>query len=363
MEESQYAVATVPHTAEFDAIVERFLCVNHSTLLLPSMIAMTTTNTAKLYLPQSSGAVTLLAALSNTNKPLANMFLQLKVALDVATALRMAHARGVAHGNIRPEHVLVTSFRFDNVRFDGSTPDNATLLGCWPGLFAASQKAGTPYFAAPETTADSAPTFESDVYSLGMLLYALISGMLPFSDLRKEEYENVRDMEAKIRAGARPTLATQALSLLPGDVHRLLNDCWAALPEKRPTVREVVRRLYNVIAGYTEPALPLPSSLPRIMQLLETGRPRGSSACSEMTGASLDHAARPAPPSTAPPPPLPEHPAPPQPPTAAAPAIPTRFEKPQNTLVLSVTSPSGGSIKIRISRANATVEHVKKLAC
>jgi tRNA A-37 threonylcarbamoyl transferase component Bud32 len=98
-----------------------------------------------------------------------------KIIADVAAALDHAHAQGIVHRDVKPANVLVdrhghaylTDFGIAKV-IEGT----AELTG--------SGVLGTPAYMAPEQTLGKPITTQADVYSLGVMLYEIIVGRLPF---------------------------------------------------------------------------------------------------------------------------------------------------------------------------------------
>ncbi len=94
---------------------------------------------------------------------------------DVARGLQHAHARGVVHGDVKPENVLV----------DGATgrallSDFGSATGGDPEYQERAILAGTPAYMSPEQIAGETVDARSDVYSLGLLGWELLTGLQPF---------------------------------------------------------------------------------------------------------------------------------------------------------------------------------------
>ena len=98
------------------------------------------------------------------------------LATGISDGLGYAHSQGIVHHDIKPQNVLMTP--------DG-TP-KITDFGIARGemlntMTATGAMMGTPYYMSPEQANGERGDPRSDVYSLGCLLYQLLSGEVPFS--------------------------------------------------------------------------------------------------------------------------------------------------------------------------------------
>lgn len=100
------------------------------------------------------------------------------IALCTAVALDYAHGHGVLHRDIKPENLLFTSDRGQLKVGDFGIA--RVLSGGRTMATAAGDVLGTPAYMAPEQATGSAVTPATDVYALGVTVYEMLSGSLPF---------------------------------------------------------------------------------------------------------------------------------------------------------------------------------------
>ena len=104
------------------------------------------------------------------------------VMLQLADALHTIHEQGIVHGDIKPCNIFFHSVRSGVRRRWGIKVLDfglAQVVGAPIDRFMSI--AGTPEYMAPERLAGAAPTPAGDIYSLGVMMYQLLTGQLPFS--------------------------------------------------------------------------------------------------------------------------------------------------------------------------------------
>jgi serine/threonine protein kinase/Tfp pilus assembly protein PilF len=118
-----------------------------------------------------------------------NVALALDIAGQTAAALAAAQREKIVHRDIKPTNIML-SFEQDNsvrvkvidfglARAESVSPSDPSLSA--PGTFA-----GTPVFASPEQCAGSEVDIRSDIYSLGVTLWNMFTGKVPFSGTTAE---------------------------------------------------------------------------------------------------------------------------------------------------------------------------------
>ena len=106
---------------------------------------------------------------------------RVRLFLDACAAVQYAHAQLVVHRDLKPDNVLVDGtgavhlldFGIAGLLEGDADDDSATLVG--------TRRALTPEYAAPEQFGGGAVGVSADVYALGMILYRLIAGVLPYT--------------------------------------------------------------------------------------------------------------------------------------------------------------------------------------
>jgi hypothetical protein len=157
-----------------------------------------------------------------------------EIAAQVLDALAHAHRAGIVHRDVKPSNILLEDreeiairlLDFGLAQFDGA--DTLTAVGDVPGTLA---------YIAPERLAGDEATPESDVWSVGVLLWEALAERHPFWGLPLQEVADA------IQAGA-PPLATERKHL-PRRLIAAVDSALAADPEARPRASALAADLRN----------------------------------------------------------------------------------------------------------------------
>ena len=177
---------------------------------------------------------------------------RLGLMLDVARAVRFAHRNLIIHRDLKPSNVLVAEGGKVRLLDFGVAkmlePDPAGTK-----LTQVAQRPVTPAFASPEMLRGEPVDVTTDVYSIGVLLFELLTGKLPLS------YDGLSLTEIYDRAARRnPPPASSINPRLHGDVDAIVAKALARLPEER---YESVESLANDIRNYLD-GLPIEAKAP-----------------------------------------------------------------------------------------------------
>lgn len=161
----------------------------------------------------------------------------LNIAAQVAKALEHASQQGIIHRDIKPQNLMLTA--------DG------TVKVCDFGIARAmalpsltqSGFVGSPYYTSPEQAMGEQVDVRSDIYSLGVVMYQLLSGKLPFD--AKSPWSIVSQHIA-----SKPPSLRLSHTDLPEAVEHLVNKAMAKRPEDRfQTPAELIRAIEDVLKG------------------------------------------------------------------------------------------------------------------
>jgi tetratricopeptide (TPR) repeat protein/predicted Ser/Thr protein kinase len=156
------------------------------------------------------------------------------IMLQCAEGLRAAHEAGVVHRDLKPDNIMLRS--------DGKVSLMDFGLARLKDELAASSFSGTPRYVSPEQVHALTQDQRSDIYSLGLVFYELISGEHPFPDPSSQGIRRRVETEAP-RLAARDPRVPQKLS-------NIVARCMAIHAEDRCTAAELVAELSTYLHPY-----------------------------------------------------------------------------------------------------------------
>jgi serine/threonine-protein kinase len=107
----------------------------------------------------------------------------LNLAIQICDGIGLAHRAGWVHADIKPQNILVnqdelvkvTDFGIAQALTNAQVGEKVSVV--W----------GSPHYFAPEQARGERPTTSSDVYSLGIVLFEMLTGRLPYSGANQQE--------------------------------------------------------------------------------------------------------------------------------------------------------------------------------
>jgi serine/threonine protein kinase len=182
-----------------------------------------------------------------------------EVARQICAGLAAAHERGVIHRDLKPANVMLDGAGKIRITDFGLASIASSIKG-------ADARAGTPAYMAPEQLAGREVTSRSDIYSLGLILYEILTGKRAFEAATLPELMKQRE------SGAITNPSTLVRDLDPL-IERVILRCLENEPDKRP-----------VTALQVAAALPGGDPLAAALAAGETPSPQMVAAAGETAG-------------------------------------------------------------------------------
>jgi serine/threonine protein kinase len=171
---------------------------------------------------------------------------------QVASALGRAHQMGVIHRDLKPENVIVVGppekagTREEAIKL---TDFGIAKIVDAPRLTFNEQTFGTPGYIAPEYVEGAPADARSDLYALGIVLYEMMTGCLPY-DARTQAEKLVKPLSSP------PIPPRQRVAGLPTELESLVLRLLARRPEDRPAdAFVVVDALNDVLRRYASSSI------------------------------------------------------------------------------------------------------------
>ncbi len=168
----------------------------------------------------------------------------LDLGIQICEGLEAAHRVGVVHRDVKPQNVFVDERGRARV-MDFGISRLATLTGLTRG----SQSVGTPHYMSPEQARGAKDIdHRTDIYSVGVLLYELATGRLPF--------DGKTPVEVALRHLQDPPPEPRKINpRLPSSLERVILTCLSKEPERRyasaAELASELSRMRDALAGET----------------------------------------------------------------------------------------------------------------
>jgi len=173
----------------------------------------------------------------------------LRIGEDILRGLTYAHAKGVIHRDIKPANILLSSDGQAKIAdFGIARPAGSTLTQVGSML-------GTPNYMSPEQVKCADVTARSDLFSVGVVMYEMLTGVKPFS---------APDVSGILRNVVEkdPPLASEANPEVPENVAKVVARLLPKSPDDRfQTALEALREV-QTLRGTTPTPTPPPEMMP-----------------------------------------------------------------------------------------------------
>ena len=166
----------------------------------------------------------------------------LGIARQIALALGAAHEAGIVHRDLKPENVMLVEGAADpdfvKVLDFGIAKIHMPEQEAQPALTRMGTIFGTPEYMSPEQALGQNADARTDLYSLGIIIYEMLTGRTPFADkeLVAVLTRQMTDLPPPLPSDVDPSIVTLVTSLL------------AKRPSERPqTAQEVITRIESLL--------------------------------------------------------------------------------------------------------------------
>ncbi len=176
-----------------------------------------------------------------------------KIARQMALGLAAAHAAGIVHRDLKPDNVMLVRRGSDNDFVKILDFGIAKVTHAATRLTRTGSVFGTPHYMSPEQAAGLSVDSRGDIYALGIILYEMACGKVPFDS---DNYMGILTQHMYKAAPPPRTLVVPPNAVSPG-LEAIILKCLTKKPEGRyATAEELIADLDLLAAGSTPAAVP-----------------------------------------------------------------------------------------------------------
>jgi serine/threonine-protein kinase len=176
-----------------------------------------------------------------------------RIVRDISAGLHAAHELEIIHRDLKPENVMICTAENGEeyaVVMDFGLAKDREAARFLEKLTATGIVLGTPEFMSPEQLRGKPLDRRTDVYSLALLTYEMLTGKLPFSGANQQDL-----LLARLRSHPTPIRETRPDLNLPAEVERVMTKGLERLPDERySTALEFAEALERAANGEEERA-------------------------------------------------------------------------------------------------------------
>ena len=175
--------------------------------------------------------------LDNTNRQI--------ILLGVANGISFLHKQDIAHRDLKPENILLDENKYSKIIDFGT---GKYLYNDYQ-LITQTAQIGTLKYMPPEYLRDGLFVKKSDVFSYGMIMYEIVTGIKPYKELEGKEMNIMSFTNKVVEEDLRPKFPDN----INKSLKKLICKCWSKDINERPSFDDIIKILaFNIDDSITD---------------------------------------------------------------------------------------------------------------